>query len=418
MTNLNYKRTRRACFTAYPTMASAFVLPPMLFVTFNESFNISFTLLGSLVLINFFTQMVIDLIFTFLAKSFNVKATAVITPLLTSLGFIVYAVSPWVFKDNVFIGLVLGTVLFALAGGLCEVLISPIIAACQSDTPERDMSILHSLYGWGVVGAVIVSALFFLIFSTAKWQYLVFFFATLPLVTSVMFMFSPMPEMKDESVQPTEKGKKGKGLLLCSMCIFLGACAENTMTNWISSFTEIALGIPKTVGDVLGLAVFAFLLALTRVLYAKFTPDITKTLLVGMIGSAVCYLVVGFVHNTVVCLIASILVGLFASMLWPGTLILMEEKIPSVGVAAYALMAACGDMGSSVAPQLLGVIVDNVSVSGFALELGASLGVTATEIAMKLGMLVTAIFPIIGAVVVVCMMKAFKPKQEKKMLND
>ena len=408
---MNYSKTRRACFFAYLSMSSVFVLPPMLFVTFNQAYGISYTLLGTLVLINFCTQMLIDTAFTFFSKHFNVKATVRIMPLLTSLGLIVYAILPDMMPNNAFVGLAIGTVLYSVAAGLCEVLISPIVAACPSTNPERDMSLLHSLYGWGVVSSVVIGTVFFNAFGTENWKYLTLFFAVLPLIASVFFCLCPIPEMKT-GTDVIKKKSSGKGIVLCVMCIFLGSAAENTMTNWISSFMETALDIPKSVVDIIGFAIFALLLAVTRNLYAKFTPSISKTLLVSMIGASVCYAVIGLVSNAVISFIACILVGMFTSMLWPGTLILMEEKMPSVGVAAYALMAAGGDMGASIAPQLLGVVVDNVSASRFALELGSKIGMTPDQIGMKVGMLIASLFPIIGTVVVICIIRSFSSKKE------
>ncbi len=394
-------------------MSSVFVLPPMLFVTFNQAYGISYTLLGTLVLINFCTQMVIDLIFTFFSKHFNIKATVRLMPLLTSLGLIAYALLPDMIPQNAFAGLAVGTVLFSVAAGLCEVLLSPMVAACPSSNPERDMSMLHSLYGWGVVGSVVISAVFFNVFGTQNWKYLTLFFALLPLIVSALFLTSPIPEMKTGS-DGIKKKSSVKGLILCVMCIFLGSAAENAMTNWISSFMETALNIPKSAVDIFGLAFFALLLAVTRNLYAKYTPDISKTLLVSMIGAAVCYAVIGVSTNVIVSFAACILVGVFTSMLWPGTLILMEEKMPSVGVAAFALMAVGGDMGASVSPQLLGIITDEVSTSRFAFELGEKLKMAPQEIAMKIGMLVGAIFPIIGTVVVILIIRSFSSKKEAK----
>lgn len=182
------------------------------------------------------------------------------------------------------------------------------------------------------------------------------------------------------------------------------------MTNWISGFMENALQLPKAVGDILGLAVFALLLALTRVLYAKFTPDISKTLLISMLGAASCYIIAGLSTSVILSFIACIFIGMFSSMLWPGTLILMEEKLPSPGIAAYALMAAGGDLGASVAPQLLGIIVDKVSLSDFAVKLSQTLNSTTEEIGLKAGILVASIFPIIGTLLLIYIRKSFNSK--------
>lgn len=408
----NYKSTRRACYFANVSMASVFVLPSLLFTKFNEIYGISFTLLGTLVLVNFLTQMFVDLIFTSFSHKFNIKLTVRIMPILTSLGLVSFALLPSLMPGNEYLGLVIGTVLFSVAAGLSEVLTSPIVAACPSDNPEKDMGLLHSLYGWGVVLAIGLSVVYFNIFGAENWQYLALFFALLPIITCVMYCIAPFPQIKNEK-KVGEKGR-GTGLALCAVCIFLGACAENTMTAWISSFAEVALNIPKTVGDILGFAVFAFLLALTRVLYSKFTPSIEKTLLFSMIGSAVCYFVVGLSPSVIVSFIAAILVGFFSAMLWPGTLIFMEENTSSPGVSAFALMAVGGDLGASFAPQLLGVVVDKVAVSKFAIDTSASLGIGTNEFAMKSGMLMTAIFPFIGIFVLIAMIRFFKKNPQNK----
>ena len=407
----NFKRTRLACYSSYPAAASVFVLPAMLFTTFHDLYGISYTLLGSLVLINFVTQMTIDLVFTFYSHLFNIKKVARIMPLLSCFGLLIYCIVPRLLPDQyAYGGLVLGTVVFSLSAGLGEVLISPIVAALPSDTPEKDMSILHSLYGWGVVGAVAVSSLFFWLFGAENWFWLALFFAALPLIPAYLYSTSPFPEMNMQSVQKSSN-KQRFGLILCVLCIFLGSAAENTMTNWISGFMEKALQLPKAAGDIFGLAVFALLLAVTRNLYAKYTPDITKVLLWGMIGAAACYIIVGLSANMILSFIACILVGIFTSMLWPGTLILMEEKIPSVGVAAFALMAASGDMGASVAPQLTGILIDRFSAAEFVLQRSAETGATPEEIGLKLAMLIIAAFPLLGAFLVLYIRRYFKKQQ-------
>ncbi len=407
----NYKKTRFACYFSYLAISSAFVLPPMLFVTFHDMYNISYTLLGTLVLVNFCTQLTIDLIFTFLSKYFNIKLTVRLMPIITSVGLLCYAILPNVFPQFAYLGLVLGTIIFSVSAGLAEVLISPVVAAMPSDNPERDMSKLHSLYGWGVVTNVIIASVFFLIFGTENWMYLTLILAILPLIASFLFFTSPFPEM---DVSSNEKSgiKWGKAIILCAVCIFLGSAAENTMTNWISSFMENALQLPKALGDIFGLAVFALLLALTRSLYAKFTPNISKTLLVSMIGAAVCYLAIGISGNVIISFLACILVGIFSAMLWPGTLILMEEKVLNPGVAAFALMAASGDFGASVAPQMLGIIVDKVSASAFAINLSQTTSMATDEIGLKVGMLIASVFPILGIGLLIYIMKTLKTSKE------
>ena len=406
----NFKRTRFACFYTYLAMSSVFCLPPMLFVTFRETFGISYTLLGTLVLVNFFTQLTVDLIFTFFTRYFNIHKTVTVMPLLTTAGLLVYALVPTFFPQHAYTGFVLGTVIFSVAAGLCEVLLSPLVAALPSENPEADMSALHSLYGWGVVTVVGISSLFFLVFGTQNWMWLTLFWALLPVGSFVLYATSPMPEL-DLTGHDSTPGKKATGrsagMALCVACIFFGSCAENTMTNWISAFIENALHIPKAVGDILGLALFALLLASTRSLYAKYGKNIHKMLMISMVCAFFLYLTAGLSPNSIVAMTACVLLGISTSMLWPGTLILMEEKMPNPGVAAYALMAAGGDFGASVAPQLLGAVADRVTASDWGTALAQRLALSPDQVGMKTGMLISALFPLIGIGVLIAIGRYF-----------
>ena len=406
----NFKRTKFACYSAYFTMSSIFCVPPLLFVTLRETFGISYTLLGTLVLTNFCTQLGVDLIFTFFSKYFNVKKVVRIMPLITSAGLMMYALIPSLLPQFAYPGLLLGTITFSVSAGLSEVLLSPVIAAIPSDNPQRDMSTLHSLYAFGVLTMVVVSTLFLRIFSAENWMYLVLLLSLLPIGSSILFMLSPMPDMNPptESSVAKKAGKRALGLALCVGCIFFGSCAENAMSNWISGYMENALGIDKTLGDILGVAVFAVLLGMARLSYARFGKNILRVLLLGMIGSTLCYLVAGISPGVIPAFIACILTGFCTAMLWPGTLIMMEEKIPGAGVAAFALMAAGGDLGASVAPQLMGVVIDQVAASQLAADLSITLGMTTEQIGMKTGMLVCALFPLLGTLLLLFIIRFFK----------
>ena len=418
MEKINYKKTKLTCYFTYLAMSSVFSLPPLLFATFKEMYEISYTLLGTLVLVNFCTQLGIDLIFSFFSNHFNIHKTIRLMPFVTAFGLCVYALIPMLFPQYAYVGLIVGTFIFSIAAGLGEVLISPTVAALPSDTPEKDMSILHSLYGYGFVSVVLVSTFFLEFVGNEYWMYLTFFWATLPVVASFLLMTSPLPNMvMEQSNSKVAKNKqRTKGLFLCMLCIFLGACAENTMSNWISVYTEIVLDIPKVWGDILGLSLFAILLALTRTVYAKFGKNIFRTLMISMLGAVACYLAVAISMNAVFSLLACIALGVCTSMLWPGTLILMEEKIPAVGVAAYALMAAGGDFGASVAPQTLGIVVDTIALTEWAKTLGVALSLTPEQVGFKIGMLIAGIFPILGVLLLLYMKNFFQKAKLKESL--
>lgn len=404
-----FAKTKYTCYYTYLAMSSVFSLPPLLLVPLREMYGISYTLLGTLVLTNFCTQWLVDLIFTFFSQKFNIHTTVKVMPLLTSAGLLVYGIIPNLFPACAFWGLFAGTVIFSVAAGLCEVLLSPLVAALPSDNPQKDMSTLHSLYAYGVVTVVLISTLFLKIFGEENWGYLVGFWAVLPVISSVLYCTSPLPDMNFEHQNvPKASDKTKKGLVLFTLCIFLGSASENAMTNWISGYGEKALGISKTVSDVLGLALFGVLLGLARTAYGKWGKNIIRVLLLGMTGATLCYLVVGLTNHSVVAFVACVMTGLFTSMLWPGTLIAMEENIPHLGVAAYALMAAGGDMGGSVAPQLVGAVADTVRESSFGISLASSLAITPEQAGLKVAMITTALFPLLGIGVVLLIMRHFK----------
>lgn len=418
-THVSFKRTRFACYSAYFTMSSIFCVPPLLFVTLRGTYGISYTLLGTLVLTNFCTQLGVDLLFTFFAKYFNVKKVVRIMPLITSAGLMMYALIPSLLPQFAYPGLLLGTITFSVSAGLSEVLLSPTIAAMPSDNPQRDMSTLHSLYAFGVFTMVVVSTLFLKLFGPENWMYLVLFLSLLPIGASILFMLSPMPEMDSpaENSNPQKSGKRTLGLALCVGCIFFGSCAENAMSNWISGYMENALGIDKTLGDILGVAMFAVLLGMARIAYARFGKNILRVLLLGMVGAALCYLVAGLSPGVIPAFIACILTGFCTAMLWPGTLIMMEAKIPGAGVAAFALMASGGDLGASIAPQLMGIVIDQVSATQAAADLSIKLGLSTEQIGMKAGMLVCALFPILGTVLLLFIIRFFKKEAQSNSAN-
>ena len=415
----HYKATKYACYATNVTMAAVGCISALLFVTFRNTYNISYTLLGLLVVINFSTQLLVDLIFSFFSKHFNIKLTVRITPLISVVGMLIYAIMPAVFPDSAYLWLALGTVIFSISSGLSEVLISPVIASIPSENPEREMSKLHSIYAWGVVGVVIFGTVFLEIFKSKSWSILVLILALLPAAALALFMRAPMPEMDSQDGDAKSKSplKFSPALLACVVCIFLGGAAECTMTQWVSSFIESALGVPKMWGDIFGMAVFAALLGLGRSLYAKYGRNIGKVLTLGMCGATVCYLIASLSMSPILSLIGCVATGFCVSMLWPGSLILMEERVPAVGVGAYALMAAGGDLGASVAPQLVGIVTDVVKESALAGSLSASLGISTEQIGMRAGILLSALFPLAGVALLLAVRRAWK-KHDKNGITD
>ncbi|MBQ9736069.1 MAG: MFS transporter [Clostridia bacterium] len=409
----SYRRARAGCYFANIAMAAVCCLSPLLFVTFHEQYGISYTLLGLLSVVCFGVQLSIDLIFSFFARFFNIHVTVRATGLFAFVGSLIYAILPPLFPEHAYVFLVIGTLIFSVSAGLCEVLISPVIAAIPSDNPEREMSRLHSIYGWGVVSVVIVGTLLLKLFGTDRWYLMALVMSLVPLVLFLLFARAELPP-----VQMGGKDGKGgsmpRGVLLCMLCIFLGGATECTMTTWCSSYLETALGIPKTVGDVCGLALFAFLLGIGRTIYAKRGRHIERVLTLGMAGSAISYLIAALSPFPALGLVGCVLTGFCCAMLWPGTLIMMEKHYTGVGVVGYALMAAGGDAGGSVGPQIVGAVVDGVIASDLAPALAERLSVTVDQLGMKVGILTASLFPILGFFLLLGIQKAVSAGKVKK----
>lgn len=388
----NYKRVKLGCYFAGFSMSAAVNISAILFITFNELYEISFTALGFLVLANFCTQLGIDLVFTFFSDKFNTERTIKNIPLLVLAGLGVYIAVPTFFPDYAYAGLLLGTVIFSVGAGLGEVLTSPVIAAIPSKNPEGEMSKLHSAYAWGTVVVVLISTAFINLAGRENWMYLVLLWCIVPLICFLLFAKAKLPEL-DFHEDSEKKTKKNVGVFLCTACIFFGGAAECTMMQWVSGFAERALDIPKAYGDIFGMAFFALMLGVGRTLYSKRGKRIFPVLLFGMGSSAICYIIAALSDNAAIGLFACAFTGLCTSMLWPGTIIYTGEKYAYCGVGVYALLAAGGDLGASLAPQLMGVVADNAG--------------------MNRGMLVSAMFPLAGFLVVLLTQRYFNNNKNK-----
>lgn len=389
-----YRRTKLACYFAGFSMAAASNLSALLFIAFNELYDISFTALGFLVLVNFCSQFLVDLLFTFFSHKFNITKTVKSIPLLVVIGLLVYAIIPVFSPKSVYVALLSGTIIFSVGAGLGEVLTSPVIAAIPSENPEAEMSKLHSAYAWGTVVVVIVSTIFLKLVGTENWIYLVLFWSVVPFVCWLMFIKAEIPQLNfHDGEGENKKQRMDFGIILCTLCIFFGGAAECTMTQWISGFAEKGLGISKVYGDVFGMALFALMLGIGRTLYTKKGKSIYPVLILGMSASAVCYIVAALSLNAVLSLVACALTGFCTSMLWPGTIVYTNSKYISCGVGVYALLAAGGDLGASLSPQLLGIVADSFG--------------------LKNGMLVAALFPVAGSLVLILTEAYFKKRAAK-----
>ncbi len=373
-------------------MAEVSIMPTLLFTTFHRLYGISYTLLGTLAVVCFVTQLAIDLIFSFFSHKFNIKKTVRLMPLITILGFVVFAVYPLLFPKTAYVGLVIGTVIFSVSAGLGEVLSSPLIASIPSDNPDHEMSKLHSVYAWGAVFVVVVCTLFINFLNADIWYFLVLGLTVIPIISFVLFMRADIPEL------PTTKNTKGalmlfknKQVWLLFFAIFVGGATECTMSQWCSTFIEKALQIDKIWGDLFGVALFALMLGVGRTLYGKYGKNLELILVISGVAAVVCYLVAALSPIPILGLIACALTGISASLMWPGMLTVSEKRVPS-GVVMFALMAAGGDLGASAGPQAVGAITDYVSLN-FP-SLAEKLNLTSEQLGMKAGLLCASILPI------------------------
>ena len=405
-----YARAKAACYFGSATMSAVTNLSPILFVTFHEIYDISYTLLGLLAVFCFGIQLSVDLVFSFFAKYFDIYKTVRVTPAFAFLGFVVYAAMPPLFPELAYLWLVIGTLLFSVSAGLCEVLLSPVVAAIPAEDPDHEMAKLHSAYAWGTVAVVIVSTLLLKLVSPARWYLMAGFWALIPLIDFILFSRAALPPISVSAA----KGKRGipRGLWLCVCFIFVCGVSELTMNQWCSSFLERAVGLPKAIGDIFGLALFAALMGVGRTFYAKRGKNIYRTLCIGVFGAFFCYLAAAISPFPVFSLVACVLTGIFVSMLWPGTLIYMEEKYPNPGVVSFALLAAGGDAGASLGPQMVGAVVDGVMKSEGAKSIALALSLSPEQLGMKLAMLIAALFPLLG-ILLLTYMKRYYAKRQK-----
>ncbi len=386
------KRLQYACYTANAAMAVVTYLPPVLFLPLRALYGISYTMLGLLIAVNFCTQLAVDLLFSILSDRLPTKWVARGMPWLTVLGMALYAASPLLFPNAVYTGLLIGTGIVSAASGLAEVLVSPLIASLPLEDPDRQMSRLHAVYAWGAVLTVALSALFLFFAGQNRWQILLLLLATVPISSGILFARAAIPHLhEDRDTAETRKRPRKRTLWGCMLLIFLGGAAEATMSQWCSVYLATALGIPKPWGDLLGVAMFCLMLGLGRSLYARRGGPVDRVLLLGSLGAGFCYLAAAITSLAPVGLLACALSGLSLSMLWPGSLILARERIPSSGVFLYGMMAAGGDLGSAAIPQLVGVLTDLATRSEAVCHLTDLIGGTAEQLGVKLGMLVGAV---------------------------
>lgn len=354
---INAKTTMTACFIGYIVQAIVNNFVPLLFVTFQTTYNIPLASITLLITINFVIQLLIDAFSTWFIDKIGYKTSIILAHIFSALGLILLIFLPDLIPNH-FIGILISVIVYAIGGGLIEVLVSPIMEACPSDNKEKAMSLLHSFYCWGHVGVVLISTIFFAIFSTANWKILTLIWAIIPLLNMILFAIVPIYPL-------TEDGEKCCNIidlfkmpifwLLMIMMLCSGA-SEQAVSQWASTFAEQGLGISKTIGDLAGPMAFAFLMGTSRLIYGKFGEKMNlnrfmKISLVLCIGS---YLLISLVPIPAISLIGCAICGFSVGILWPGTFSKASAAIKNGGTVLFAMLALAGDVGCSTGPTLAG----------------------------------------------------------------
>lgn len=375
----NYNKTLIACYLGFITQAIVSNFAPLLYIRFNTTFGIP---IGKIALISsffFFTQILVDL---FCAKYVDVigyRKCIVLSEVLAAAGLIGLAFLPNI-MHNPFAGIMISVFVYACGSGLIEVLASPIVEACPFDNKEGVMSLLHSFYCWGSVGVILMSTAFFYFFGIDKWPILTCIWAIIPLVNIFNFLSCPIERLTEE----------GKGYTITQLvripvfwvAIVLMICAgasELSMSQWASAYAESALKLSKNIGDIAGPCMFAVVMGLTRTLYGKYGEkvNLVKFMIASGVLCLACYIAAATASKPVIGLIGCVICGVSVAIMWPGTISISSKTIPMGGTAMFALLAMAGDLGGTIGPGVVGMVIQQAGNN------------------FQSGMLVGCIFPVL-----------------------
>ena len=380
---LNYRHTLYACCVGYITQAIVNNFLPLMFVLLNTSYGISTGRLGLLVTINFVIQMVVDYLSAKYTEKIGYRRLVVFAHISSALGLVLLGLAPMIAPDNIYAVIILSIVLYAVGGGIIEVLISPMVEALPMDNKAGTMSFLHSFYCWGHVGVVLVSTLAFTIFGIENWYWLSMVWAIIPALNA--FAFAKLPIYIFGEEQGSEKvGNlfKNKLFWLFIVLMLCAGASELTMSQWASYFTEIGLGVSKTMCDLLGPCSFAVFMGISRVVYGKISHrvEVSKFIIVSGALCVFSYVLTTLSPIPVLSVIGCALCGFSVGIMWPGVLSLAAKNCAKGGTAMFAFLALAGDVGCSTGPTIAGYV---------------SQALGSTDFAIKMGLLGIAVFPII-----------------------
>ena len=358
---LTYKHTLVSCFVGYIVQAITINFIPLLFVTFQDSYQIPLSQITLLVTITFGVQLLVDALAPLYVDRLGYRTCIVAAHGFSAAGLILLSVLPEVLPP--FAGLVVSVITYAIGSGLIEVLVSPITESCPTDNKEKTMSLLHSFYCWGHVGVVLICTVFFRLFGVENWKFLAGLWAIIPIINGILFCKTPIAPLVAEG----EKGMRLPELLrskvfwlLLVMMICSGA-SEHAIVQWASAFAEKGLGITKTLGDLAGPMAFGILMGSVRAFYGKFGHRIQldRFIFGSSVLCVVSFLLVALVPNPVVNLIGCALCGVGVAILWPGTLSKASVALRNGGTSMFAYLALAGDVGCSAGPTLVGLVSDS-----------------------------------------------------------
>ena len=356
---MQYKSTIRACFAGYVVQAVVNNFVPLLFLTFQSQYGIPLSQVTLLITINFALQLAVDGVSVFFIDRIGYRAAAVIAHICAALGLVGLAFLPDLLPSP-FAGLLLSVLLYALGGGLLEVIVSPIAESCPSDHKAQTMSILHSFYCWGSAGVIVISTLFLKVFGASSWKILAAIWALLPLANCFVFTKVPLAPLVAEGGIGMHIGQlfRSRVFWVIMLMMLCAGASEQAVSQWASTFAEKGLGVSKAVGDLAGPTVFALLMATSRLLYGKFGAkiDLNKAMMASALLCVVSYLLIGLTNSPVLGLVGVGLCGLAVGIFWPGTFSTAAASLRGGGTAMFALMALAGDLGCSGGPTLAGAI--------------------------------------------------------------
>lgn len=356
---LNYNKTMQACFLGFIVQAIVNNFIPLLFLTFQSSYDIPLAQITLLVTFNFGIQLLTDIAAIGFVDKIGYRASAVLAHVLCTLGLILLSFLPELLP-NPFVGILISVMVYAVGGGLLEVLMSPIVEACPTDNKEKAMSMLHSFYCWGHVGVVLISTLFFFTMGIHNWRILSLIWAVFPLINTFLFMKVPIVSMKSEAGRKSSLKNliSNKLFWIFMLLMVCSGASEQSVSQWASTLAEKGLGISKSIGDLAGPMTFAIMMGISRVFYGKYGERIKleKFMLSSSLLCIVSFLAISLSTNPIVGLVGCAVTGFSVGIMWPGSFSMAASSIKTGGVSMFALLALGGDLGCSLGPSVVGCV--------------------------------------------------------------